>query len=81
MLLLIQRLTQRPKKRSETEKEVVGTKLQSPLSPSTTQEGGGGGSQRGLETSEEQTRNPRMQPTKTKRKAKVKWQATSNKVE
>lgn len=41
MLLLIQRLTQRPKKRSETEKEVVGTKLQSPLSPSTTQEGGG----------------------------------------
>lgn len=81
MLLLIQRLTQRPKKPSETEKEVVGTKLQSPQSPSTTQEGGGGGSQRGLETSEEQTRNPRMQPTKTKRKAKVKWQATSNKVE
>lgn len=40
MLLLIQRLTQRPKKRSETEKEVVGIKLQSPQSQSTTQEGG-----------------------------------------
>lgn len=63
MLLLIQRLTQRPKKRSETEKEVVGIKLQSPQSPSATQQGGrGGGSQRGLE--EEQTRDPRMQPTK-----------------
>lgn len=63
MLLLIQRLTQRPKKRSETEKEVVGIKLQSPQSPSATQQGGRvGGSQRGLE--EEQTRDPRMQPTK-----------------
>lgn len=63
MLLLIQRLTQHPKKRSETEKEVVGIKLQSPQSPSATQQGGrGGGSQRGLE--EEQTRDPRMQPTK-----------------
>lgn len=62
MLLLIQRLTQRPKKRSETEKEVVGIKLQSPQSPSATQQGGGGGSQRGLK--EEQTRDPRMQPTK-----------------
>lgn len=63
MLLLIQRLTQRPKKRSETEKEVVGIKLQSPQSPSATQQGGrGGGNQRGLE--EEQTRDPRMQPTK-----------------
>lgn len=63
MLLLIQRLTQRPKKPSETEKEVVGIKLQSPQSPSATQQGGrGGGSQRGLE--EEQTRDPRMQPTK-----------------
>lgn len=63
MLLLIQRLTQRPKKRSETEKEVVGIKLQSPQSSSATQQGGrGGGSQRGLE--EEQTRDPRMQPTK-----------------
>lgn len=41
MLLLIQRLTQRPKKRSETEKEVVGIKLQSPQSPSATQQGGG----------------------------------------
>lgn len=40
MLLLIQRLTQRPKKQSETEKEVVGIKLQSPQSPSTTQQGG-----------------------------------------
>lgn len=80
MLLLIQRLTQRPKKRSETEKEVVGIKLQSPQSPSATQQGGGV-SQRGLETPEEQTRDPRMQPTKSKRKAKVKWQATSNKVE
>lgn len=62
MLLLIQRLTQRPKKRSETEKEVVGIKLQSPQSPSATQQGGV--SQRGLETPEEQTRDPRMQPTK-----------------
>lgn len=63
MLLLIQRLTQRPKKPSETEKGVVGIKLQSPQSPSATQQGGrGGGSQRGLE--EEQTRDPRMQPTK-----------------
>lgn len=79
MLLLIQRLTQRPKKPSETVKEVVGIKLQSPQSPSATQQGGRGGSQRGLE--EEQTRDPRMQPTKSKRKAKVKWQATSNKVE
>lgn len=42
MLLLIQRLTQRPKKQSETEKEVVGIKLQSPQSPSATQQGGGG---------------------------------------
>lgn len=79
MLLLIQRLTQRPKKQSETEKGVVGIKLQSsqiqvPLNK-------GGVSQRGLETSEEQTCDPRMQPTKSKRKAKVKWQATSNKVE
>lgn len=62
MLLLIQRLTQRPKKQSETEKGVVGIKLQSsqiqvPLNK-------GGVSQRGLETSEEQTRDPRMQPTK-----------------
>lgn len=43
MLLLIQRLTQRPKKRSETEKEVVGIKLQSPQSPSATQQGWRGG--------------------------------------
>lgn len=64
MLLLIQRLTQRPKKPSETEKGVVGIKLQSPQSPSATQQGGGGVSQRGLETPEEQTRDPRMQPTK-----------------
>lgn len=42
MLLLIQRLTQRPKKPSETEKGVVGIKLQSPLSPSATQQGGRG---------------------------------------
>lgn len=41
MLLLIQRLTQRPKKPSETEKGVVGIKLQSPQSPSATQQGGG----------------------------------------
>lgn len=43
MLLLIQRLTQRPKKPSETEKGVVGIKLQSPQSPSATQQGGRGG--------------------------------------
>lgn len=79
MLLLIQRLTQRPKKPSETVKEVVGIKLQSPQIQVPLNKGGGG--QRGLETSEEQTRDPRMQPTKSKRKAKVKWQATSNKVE
>lgn len=42
MLLLIQRLTQRPKKPSETEKGVVGIKLQSPQSPSATQQGGRG---------------------------------------
>lgn len=61
MLLLIQRLTQRPKKPSETEKGVVGNyshhRVQVPLNK-------GGVSQRGLETPEEQTRDPRMQPTK-----------------
>lgn len=62
MLLLIQRLTQRPKKQSETEKGVVGIKLQS--SQIQVPFNKGGVSQRGLETSEEQTRDPRMQPTK-----------------
>lgn len=77
MLLLIQRLTQRPKKRSETEKEVVGIKLQSPQSPSATQQGG---SQPKRIERRADTR-PQDAANKTKRKAKVKWQATSNKVE
>lgn len=79
MLLLIQRLTQRPKKRSETEKEVVGIKLQSPQSPSATQQGGCQpkriGNIRRADT------RPQDAANKTKRKAKVKWKATSNKVE
>lgn len=79
MLLLIQRLTQRPKKRSETEKEVVGIKLQSPQSPSATQQGGGGRQPKRIERRAD-TR-PQDAANKTKRKAKVKWQATSNKVE
>lgn len=79
MLLLIQRLTQRPKKPSETEKEVVGIKLQSPQSPSATQQGGSQPKRIG-NTRRADTR-PQDAANKTKRKAKVKWQATSNKVE
>lgn len=41
MLLLIQRLTQRPKKPSETVKEVVGIKLQSPQIQVPLNKGGG----------------------------------------
>lgn len=79
MLLLIQRLTQRPKKRSETEKEVVGIKLQSPQSPSATQQGGRGGQPKRI--GRRADTRPQDAANKTKRKAKVKWQATSNKVE
>lgn len=55
-------------------------KQQWPQSPSATQQEGEGGSQRELETSEEQTRDHRMQATESKRKTVIKWSASSNKV-
>lgn len=79
MLLLIQRLTQRPKKRSETEKEVVGIKLQSPQIQVPLNKGGGGGQPKRI--GRRADTRPQDAANKTKRKAKVKWQATSNKVE
>lgn len=66
MLLLIQRLTQRPKKRSETEKE-VGIKLQSPQSPSATQQGGRGGQPKRI--GRRADTRPQDAANKTKRKA------------